>query len=175
MADSSPENDSALQGPANAGLRSQRENEPETQTSRPATAQAVRAVQRAGREYEALEPEFESLILRPRERGAEGQPQSPAPQEPHSSTVWERLGMAALHLTAAMVGFFFLLRISLAGAVLWFLFLLVAYPVTLAFASRAHRLNHVDLKEIYKVGVEQIPGIGEFLGRILSFGYKKKD
>jgi hypothetical protein len=131
------------------------------------------ARKKASKEYDAVAQELRRL-----EEREEASVPSPNPPEPTRSSglpQWQRLLMAALHLIVGLVGFVLLLRISLAGAAFWFLFLLVAYPVALAFASRDQALDGHNLVKLYKLGVSQIPAIGEFLSRVTFGSFKKKD
>jgi hypothetical protein len=67
----------------------------------------------------------------------------------------------------------FLLGIALAGfiqlpgysATLWLIFLVVAYPVALAFTAAGQSMNNRNLVEIYKAGLTQVPIIGKLFSR----------
>jgi len=122
-------------------------------------------------EYLSVARELEELEKR---EAAAGRSQK-SPDAATGFPYWERLLMAALHLIGGLVGFALLLRISELGAVFWFLFLLTAYPITLAFGARANTLGRHDLLQLYKVGVAQIPAIGKFLSQLFPDGVKKKD
>lgn len=69
------------------------------------------------------------------------------------------------------LGGFFVLQNWFQG-VLWFLFLLVVYPLSLAFTTNVHQLERTDIVKLYEVGVSQIPLIGEFLTK---FFFASKD
>jgi hypothetical protein len=58
-------------------------------------------------------------------------------------------------------------------AVLWFLFVLVATPVVLAFVQGSETIRGMNLLELYRTGVAQIPFIGQLLSRL--FGISKQD
>ena len=136
--------------------------------------EAVEAQENARKDYEAIELEL---------KGLENQKEKPAQQTRNSSITTssgdssktKSLVMSALLLIVSLAGFVLLLRISLAGAIVWFLFLLVAYPVILAFSLRAEDFKNEDLLQIYKAGVAQIPAIGEFLSHAIPGESKKKD
>lgn len=53
-------------------------------------------------------------------------------------------------------------------ATLWFLFVLVAYPVALAFTKGGRAWQAKDLIALYKVGVAQIPFIGGLLSAFFT-------
>jgi len=82
-----------------------------------------------------------------------------------------RLGSAVLLLAFALGGFFIL---PLYVAILWLVFLIVAFPIGLAFMSHTHALGKNDLLTLYTTGVQQLPVIGRLLSGVLP-GVKKND
>jgi len=125
----------------------------------------VERVVRPEDEYSALDPELRDLAKRapfPKEQAKEASP-------PRGSVV-AKIVLTCLHLGFALGGFLYL---NIAGALLWFLFLLVVYPILLAFLTRAETLNSGDLLAIYKAGISQIPAIGRILSPVLNS--KKND
>jgi hypothetical protein len=138
------------------------------------TREDKKARKKAPKEYLAIESELKSLEQQEREAI---RPTTNSPAELKSTNSSQKLNvvMSVLHLTISLIGFLLLLRISVVGGLIWFLFLLVAYPVTLAFAHGAHRLQSGDLLQTYKAGVAQIPVIGKLLSQFMSAGPKKKD
>jgi len=52
-------------------------------------------------------------------------------------------------------------------AVLWLLFMIIAYPPALAFAQ-AGRIPAKSLVEIYKAGISQIPFLGGIISQVLN-------
>jgi len=61
----------------------------------------------------------------------------------------------------SLAGFIFL---PWASAVLWLFFLIIAYPVALAFTTAKQSMDNRNLVEIYKAGLKQIPVIRRFFG-----------
>jgi hypothetical protein len=59
-------------------------------------------------------------------------------------------------LTFALMGFF----LTDYKATLWLLFLIVAYPIVISF-TRGNPMRGSDLKEIYDMGIRQIPVVGQ--------------
>jgi hypothetical protein len=51
-------------------------------------------------------------------------------------------------------------------AVLWFLFVLVATPVVLAFVQSSGKFTPKNLIDLYRLGVKQLPFIGDILARL---------
>jgi hypothetical protein len=67
-------------------------------------------------------------------------------------------------LSFALAGFIWL---SWPRAFLWLIFLIVAYPVALAFTTAKQSMSNKSLTEIYKKGLLQVPVLGKFFGRKL--------
>ncbi len=82
-----------------------------------------------------------------------------------------RLGSAALLLGFALGGFFIL---PLYVAVLWLVFLIVAFPIGLAYMSHSQALGRDDLLTLYMTGVRQLPVIGRLLSGVFP-SVKKND
>src|SRR5215208_6285223 len=82
----------------------------------------------------------------------------------------KQLSISALILGAGLLGFFILTPFS--KAVLWLVFMIVAYPPALAF-TKAGRLPSKDLIEVYRIGVSQIPFIGQAIVALMSHGQGK--
>ena len=61
-------------------------------------------------------------------------------------------------LSFALAGF---VRLPWFSAVLWLIFLIVAYPVALAFTTSKQSMSNSNLVEIYKAGLSQVPVIGK--------------
>jgi hypothetical protein len=68
--------------------------------------------------------------------------------------------IAIILLGSAFAGFMWL---PPTGAVLWLVFLIVAYPVALAFTTAQQSMDNHNLVEIYKAGVNQIPVLIRFV------------
>jgi hypothetical protein len=62
----------------------------------------------------------------------------------------------------ALAGFALL---SWSSALLWLIFLIVAYPVSLAFTFAKQSIDNHSLVEIYKAGVSQIPLLGKLFAK----------
>lgn len=142
-----------------------------TPAGRPGTQ---RAVARA----EAGDPEAEYNAFRDAlTEFAAPQAKEPRPQVAHSTTERQmaptivRLGSAALLLAFALAGF---LKLPLYVAILWLVFLIVAFPIGLAYMSHSDALERNDLLTLYRTGVQQLPVIGRLLGSVLP-GVKKND
>jgi hypothetical protein len=73
-------------------------------------------------------------------------------------------------LIAAIVGFYLL---PLSNAVLWLLFLIIAYVPALA-ATVAGRLPARNVVELYRIGVSQVPFVGDII-KALVFPPSKND
>ena len=82
-----------------------------------------------------------------------------------------RLGSAVLLLAFALAGF---LKLPLYLAILWLVFLIVAFPIGLAFMTHSDSLGNNDLLTLYTTGVRQLPVIGRLLSGVLP-GVKKND
>jgi hypothetical protein len=96
---------------------------------------------------------------------------SPASQQSAAEPLWHRVDfrrdvlrvvLSALLLVCALVGFAIL---GWPGSVLWLVFLIVAYPLGLAYAM-GEPLAGKDLVQIYRIGAAQIPAIGKLLEHI---------
>jgi hypothetical protein len=74
--------------------------------------------------------------------------------------IWKII-ISIILLGFALAGFIFL---PWASAILWLFFLIIAYPVALAFTMAKQSMDNRNLVEIYKAGLRQIPVIGRFLG-----------
>jgi len=74
------------------------------------------------------------------------------------------IAISLLLLTASLLGFYLL---ETQKAILWLVFLIVAYPPALAF-MRAGPLPATDLITLYRIGVSQIPFIGKIIQGLLS-------
>lgn len=53
------------------------------------------------------------------------------------------------------------------GAVLWLIFVIVAYPVALAYTTAQQSMDNHNLAEIYKAGIGQIPVLIRFIRNLL--------
>jgi len=78
--------------------------------------------------------------------------------------IW-KIVISIILLGFSLAGFIFL---PWASALLWLFFLIIAYPVALAFTAANQSMDNRNLVEIYKAGLRQIPAIGRFLGNKLS-------
>lgn len=83
---------------------------------------------------------------------------------PERDIKW-KTSISIILLSFALAGFIFLPVVS---AVLWLLFLIIAYPVALAFTTAKQSMDNRNLVEIYKAGIRQIPVIGKIIGNNLS-------
>src|SRR5271157_591545 len=72
--------------------------------------------------------------------------------------IW-KIVISIILLGFALLGFVWL---PWASAVLWLLFLIIAYPVALAFTASKQSMDNRNLAEIYKAGLMQVPVIGKF-------------
>lgn len=54
------------------------------------------------------------------------------------------------------------------GSVLWLFFLIIAYPLIIAFTTSEQSMDNVNLVEMYKTGLTQVPFLGEFFSKILK-------
>jgi len=78
--------------------------------------------------------------------------------------IW-KIVISIILLGFSLAGFILL---TWASAVLWLFFLIIAYPVALAFTAAKQTMDNRNLVEIYKAGLRQIPFIGRFFGNKLS-------
>jgi len=125
----------------------------------------VAQVRRPEDEYPQIQAELAALANR--KPHAEERTLLAATQRP---SLLATLLLTFLHLGFALGGFLYL---NLVAAVLWFFFLLVAYPILLAFLVRAETLGNRDLITLYKAGLSQVPVIGKILAPTLTS--KKND
>lgn len=80
---------------------------------------------------------------------------SSSAQEP--SPIW-KIVISIILLGFALAGFVWLPWYS---SILWLIFLVVAYPVCLAFTAARQSMSNRNLAEIYKAGLAQVPVIGK--------------
>jgi hypothetical protein len=74
--------------------------------------------------------------------------------------IWKIL-ISVILLGFALAGFVWLPWTS---AVLWLIFLIVAYPVALVYTTAKQSMDNRNLVEIYKAGLKQVPVIGKLFG-----------
>lgn len=74
--------------------------------------------------------------------------------------IWKTI-VSIILLGFALAGFIWL---PLTSAILWLIFLIVAYPVALAFTTAKQSMDNRSLTEIYKAGLRQVPVIGKLFG-----------
>ena len=74
--------------------------------------------------------------------------------------IW-KIVISVILLGFALAGFIWL---SWTSAALWLIFLIVAYPVALAFTTAEQSMDNRNLVEIYKAGLRQVPIIGKLFG-----------
>jgi len=74
--------------------------------------------------------------------------------------IWKII-ISIILLGFALAGFIWLPWTS---AVLWLIFLIVAYPVALAYTAAKQSMDNRNLAEIYKEGLKQVPVIGKLFG-----------
>ena len=82
---------------------------------------------------------------------------------PTGEMIW-KIVISIILLGFSLVGFILLPWIS---AVLWLLFLIIAYPVALAFTVARQSMDNHNLVEIYKAGLRQVPIIGRLFSNKL--------
>jgi hypothetical protein len=70
--------------------------------------------------------------------------------------IWKVI-VSVILLGFALAGFVWL---PFTSATLWLIFLIVAYPVALAFTTANQSMDNHSLTEIYKAGLTQVPLIG---------------
>jgi hypothetical protein len=78
----------------------------------------------------------------------------------HGKTMLWKIAISIVLLSFALAGFFWLQWYS---ALLWLIFLVVSYPVALAYTAAEQSLDNRDLVQIYKAGLKQVPIIGKLL------------
>ncbi len=74
--------------------------------------------------------------------------------------IWKII-ISIILLGFALAGFIWL---PFTSAILWLIFLVVAYPVALAFTTAKQSMDNQNLVEIYKAGLRQVPVIGKLFG-----------
>jgi hypothetical protein len=98
------------------------------------------------------------------------EPTAPAPQKGD----WGRNLVTLIVLLAfGLAGFYFLE--SLVKAVLWFVFVLVVAPVILAYVQNAQSIKGKSLLDLYRIGVAQLPFIGDLLAKVFGRTQAKPD
>jgi peptidoglycan/LPS O-acetylase OafA/YrhL len=76
-----------------------------------------------------------------------------------------RIVITLIILAFALVGFYIL---GTGGGILWLLFFIVAYPPVLAFTASPTIKEETNLIELYRIGVSQIPFIGQTLSTLFG-------
>jgi hypothetical protein len=81
--------------------------------------------------------------------------------KPSREQIW-KIVISIILLSFALAGFVWL---PLYSAILWLIFLVVAYPVALAYTTAKQSMDNRTLTKIYKAGLTQVPIIGKLFGR----------
>lgn len=86
------------------------------------------------------------------------------PQEKRKKMVLKMLaGFVVLILV--LVGFAILPPF---GGVLWLLFLIIAYPLIIAFTTSEKSMSNANLVEMYKAGLSEVPVLGKFFEKFFK-------
>jgi hypothetical protein len=54
------------------------------------------------------------------------------------------------------------------GSVLWLLFLIIAYPLIIAFTTSEQSMDNANLVELYKKGLSEVPVLGKIFGKFFD-------
>ncbi|NLJ49551.1 MAG: hypothetical protein GX428_08205 [Candidatus Atribacteria bacterium] len=109
---------------------------------------------------ERVNKHFDELDNMENTRQMESNPQKRKTDSRNNREMYFKLACSVIILGIALLGFKYL---TLFTAVLWLLFLIIAYPVALAFTVAKQSFDNRNLVEIYKAGLTQVPIIGKFL------------
>lgn len=81
-----------------------------------------------------------------------------------------KIVVSVILLAAALAGFYFL---QWPNAVLFLLFLVIAYPPALA-TTVADEIPSRDIVQMYKIGVSQIPFLGGIISAIMGTNSRQR-